>query len=61
MYEIVKEYDMKNINQNICNNEYWILNYEVLENTKLSNQIIVLVANRPEKRILESEAFLQPL
>jgi hypothetical protein len=57
MYEIVKEYDMKNINQNIYNNEYWILNYEVLENTKLSNQIIVLVANRPEIRKPESEAF----
>ncbi len=57
MYEIVKEYDMKNINQNICKNEYWILNYEVLENTKLSNQIIVLVANRPEIRKPESEAF----
>jgi hypothetical protein len=37
MCEIVKEDDMKNINQNICNNEYKILDNEVLENTKLSN------------------------
>jgi hypothetical protein len=61
MYEIVKEYDMKNMNQNICNNEYKILDNEVLESTKLSNQIIVLVANRPKIRKPESEAFLQPL
>jgi hypothetical protein len=46
MYEIVKEDDMKNINQNICNNVYKFEENEVLENTKLSNQIIVLVANR---------------
>jgi hypothetical protein len=58
MYEIVKEYDMKNMNQNICNNEYWILNNEVLESTKLSNRIIVLVANRSEIRKPKSEAFL---
>jgi hypothetical protein len=57
MYEIVKEYDMKNMNQNKRNNEYQILDNEVLENTKLSNQIIVLVANRPETRKPESEAF----
>jgi hypothetical protein len=58
MYEIVREDDMKNINQNICNNEYKILDNEVLESTKLSNQIIVLVANRPEIWKPESEAFL---
>jgi hypothetical protein len=57
MYEIVKEYETKNINQNICNNEYKILDNEVLESTKLSNQIIVLVANKPEIRKPESEAF----
>ncbi len=57
MCEIVKEDDMKNINQNICNNEYKILDNEVLESTKLSNQIIVLVANKPEIRKPESEAF----
>ncbi len=61
MYEIVKEYDMKNINQNICNNEYKILDNEVLESTKLSNRIIVLVANRPKRRKPELVAFLQPL
>ncbi len=60
MYEIVKEYDMKNMNQNICNNEYKILDNEVLESTKLSNQIIVLVANRPEIRKPEWLAFAQP-
>jgi hypothetical protein len=57
MYEIVKEYETKNINQNICNNEYKILDNEVLESTKSSNQIIVLVANKPEIRKPESEAF----
>jgi hypothetical protein len=57
MHEIVKEYDIKNI----YNNECMILYNEVLEGTKLSNQIIVLVANRPETRKPESEAFLQPL
>jgi hypothetical protein len=61
MYEIVKEYDMKNMNQNICNNENKILDNEVLENTKLSNQILVSVANRPEIRKPVSKAFLQPL
>jgi hypothetical protein len=50
MCEIVKEYDMKNINQNICNNEYKILDNEVLENTNLSNRIVVLVANRSKRR-----------
>jgi hypothetical protein len=57
MYEIVKEYDMKNMNQNKRNNEYQILDNEVVESTKSSNQIIVLVANRPEIRKPESEAF----
>jgi hypothetical protein len=57
MHEIVKEYDIKNI----YNNECMILYNEVLEGTKLSNQIIVLVANRPETRKPESEAFLQSL
>jgi hypothetical protein len=61
MCEIVKEYDMKNMNQNIYNNECMILDNEVLESTKLSNQITVLVANRSETRKPESEAFLQPL
>ncbi len=61
MYEIVKEDDMKNINQNKGNNGNRILNHEVLESTKSSNQIIVLVANRSEIRKPESEAFLQPL
>jgi hypothetical protein len=37
MCEIVKEYDMKNINQNIGNNGNQISDNEVLENTKLSN------------------------
>jgi hypothetical protein len=50
MCEIVKEDDMKNINQNICNNEYNFVDNELLESTKLSNQIIVLVANRSERR-----------
>jgi hypothetical protein len=45
MREIVKEYDMKNINQNKCNNEYRILDNEVLESTKQSNQIVVSEAN----------------
>ncbi len=58
MYEIVKEDDMKSINQNMYNNEYKILDNEVLERAKPSNQIIVLVANRPERRKPESEAFL---
>jgi hypothetical protein len=61
MYEIVKEYETKNINQNTYNNEYKILDNEVLESTKSSNQIIVLVANKPEIRKPESEAFEQPL
>jgi hypothetical protein len=61
MYEIVKEDDMKNINQNKGNNGNRILDNEVLESTKPSNQIIVLVANRSEIRKPESEAFLQPL
>ncbi len=61
MFEIVKEYDMKNINQSKGNNVYKILDNEVVESTKPSNQIIVLVANRPEIRKPESEAFLQPL
>jgi hypothetical protein len=50
MCEIVKEYDMKNINQNICNNEYQIWNNEALENTKLLNRIFVLAANRSKRR-----------
>jgi hypothetical protein len=50
MCKIVKEYDMKNINQNIYNNEYKILDNEVLENTKLLNRIFVLVANRSKRR-----------
>jgi hypothetical protein len=33
---------------------------ELLESTKLSNQIIVLVANRSERRKPEWLAFLQP-
>jgi hypothetical protein len=37
MYEIVKEDDMKNINQNICNNEYEFEENEVLQRTKQSN------------------------
>ncbi len=45
MCEIVKEYDMKNINQNIYNNEYKILDNAVLESTKQSNQIVVSEAN----------------
>ncbi len=57
MYEIVKEYDMKNKNQSKGNNVYKILDNEVLESTKLSNRIIVLVTNRPEIRKPESEAF----
>ncbi len=57
MCEIVKENGTKNINQNICNNVYRILDNEVLESTKSSNQIIVLVANRSEIRKPESEAF----
>jgi hypothetical protein len=61
MYEIVKEDDMKNINQNKGNNGNLILDNEVLESTKSSNQIIVLVANRSEIRKPESEAFYQPL
>ncbi len=61
MYEIVKEYDIKNMNQSKDNNVYKILDNEVVENTKSSNQIIVLVANKPERRRPESEAFLQPL
>jgi hypothetical protein len=60
MCEIVKEYDMKNINQNIYNNEYKILDNEDLENTKLSNRIIVLVANRSKRRKPEWLAFSQP-
>ncbi len=50
MYKIAKEYDMKNNNQNICNNEYKFVDNEVLESTKLSNRIFVLVANRSEIR-----------
>jgi hypothetical protein len=50
MCEIAREDDMKNINQNICNNEYKFEDNEVLESTKLSNRIIVLVANRLERR-----------
>jgi hypothetical protein len=61
MYEIVKEDDMKNMNQNICNNEYKFVDNELLESTKLSNRINVLVANRSEIRWPESEALLQPL
>jgi hypothetical protein len=45
MCEIVKEDDMKNINQNICNNGYRILDNEVLESTKLSNRMFVSEAN----------------
>ncbi len=50
MCEIVKEDNMKNINQNICDNGYKFEDNEVLESTKLSNWIIVLVANRSERR-----------
>ncbi len=60
MCEIVKEDEMKNINQNICNNEYKILDNEVLENTKLSNWILVSVANRSKRRKPEWLAFSQP-
>jgi hypothetical protein len=49
MHEIVKEYDIKNINQNIYNNEYKILDNEVLENTKLTNRTLVLVANKTKR------------
>ncbi len=45
MCEIVKQFDMKNIHQNICNNEYKILDNAVLESTKQSNQIVVSEAN----------------
>jgi hypothetical protein len=41
---------MKNMNQNICNNEYKFVDNELLESTKLSNRINVLVANRSEIR-----------
>jgi hypothetical protein len=37
MYEIVKEYDMKNINQNICSIVYKFEENEVLDSTKQSN------------------------
>jgi hypothetical protein len=37
MCEIVKEDNMKNINQNICDNGYKFEDNEVLESTKLSN------------------------
>jgi hypothetical protein len=57
MCEIVKEYDMKNIIQNKGNNGNRISDNEVLESTKLSNQIFVLVANRSEIRKPESKAF----
>ncbi len=60
MCKIVKEYDMKNINQNIYNNEYKILDNEVLENTKLLNRIFVLVANRSKRQKPEWLAFSQP-
>jgi hypothetical protein len=50
MCEIVKEYDMKNINQNIGNNGNQMLDNEVLESTKLSNRILGSVANRSEIR-----------
>jgi hypothetical protein len=46
MNEIVKEYDIKNINQNIRNNGYRFVDNEALETTKPLNQIIVLVANK---------------
>jgi hypothetical protein len=57
MCEIVKEYGMKNINQNKCNNEYKMMDNEVLESTKLSNRIIVSVANRTKIRRPKSLAF----
>jgi hypothetical protein len=57
MYEIVKEDEMRNINQNKGNNGNRISDNEVLESTKLSNQIFVLVANRSEIRKPESKAF----
>ncbi len=60
MYEIVKEDDMKNINQNIGYNGNRISDNEVLENTKLANRILVSVANRPEIRKPEWLAFAQP-
>jgi hypothetical protein len=46
MYEIVKEYDMKNINQNIRSIVYKFEENEVLDCTKQSNQIFVSEANR---------------
>ena len=46
MYEIVKEYDMKNINQNIRSIVYKFEENEVLDYTKQSNQIFVSEANR---------------
>jgi hypothetical protein len=58
MYEIVKEDQMRNINQNKGNNGNRISDNEVLETTKLSNQISVLVTNRSKMQIRESEAFL---
>jgi hypothetical protein len=51
---------MKNINQNIGNNGNQISDNEVLENTKLSNWILVSVANRSEIRKPEWLAFAQP-
>jgi hypothetical protein len=48
MFEIAKEYDIKNINQNKRNNGNLISDKEVLESTKSSNQIILLVANRSQ-------------
>jgi hypothetical protein len=50
MCEIVKEDDTKNINQDIGYNGNWMLDNEVLESTKLSNRILVSVANRSEIR-----------
>jgi hypothetical protein len=61
MNEIVKEDDMKNMYQNKGNNGNRNLDDEVLESTKLSNQIIVLVANTLKSLKPESGAFLQPL
>ncbi len=61
MFEIAKEYDIKNINQNKRSNGNLISDKEVLESTKSSNQIILLVANRSQRLIPEPEAFSRPL
>jgi hypothetical protein len=41
MYEFVKEYDMKNMNQNICNNEYKFLDIVSPEARVFSSLLII--------------------